>query len=243
MKNKFTILYGSNSVFERVKINPRTVRKVFLEEDFNDFRIKNIINENNIRVEDLKRLISHGGNLKTARGVAALVDNFKYASFEGLLDMGAATTLIFLDRVYDPQNLGAVIRSAACFGGFAVIIPQHKACGVTETVLRVACGGENHVPVAVVPNIPQAIRQAKDAGFFVAGGMLTRDALDIASASLSFPLGLVLGSEGKGIRYGVEKNLDLKVKIPMAGGRISFNVAAACAIFCYDIFMRKRRGV
>ena len=148
-------------------------------------------------------------------------------------------TLIFLDRVYDPQNLGSIIRTAACFGGFAVVIPKHKACQVTETVLHVAQGGENHVPVVMVTNISKAIEEAKESGYWIVGAVTSDDAQDIDKVSLSFPVGFVLGSEGEGVRYGVQKHIDLKARIPMRGESLSFNVTVACAIFCYQIIRDK----
>ena len=139
-----------------------------------------------------------------------------------------------LDRIFDPQNLGAIIRTAACFGKLAVVIPRHKACEVTETVLRVASGGENFTPVAMASNLTKAILEAKEAGFWVVGAVVG-DGQDINKVDLPFPLCFVLGSEGQGLRYGVEKHLDVRVRIPMEGAPLSFNVSGACAIFCHEI--------
>ena len=103
-----------------------------------------------------------------------------------------------------------------------------------------ASGGENFVPVALVSNISSAILKAKKNGYWIMGGILSDDAQYINEISMPFPLGLVLGSEGEGIRYGVEKHLDIKARIPMEGERLSFNVAMACAIFCHEISKQRK---
>jgi len=153
-------LYGKNSVCERLKKNPKSIKNIFLQNNFDASHIERLIKENNIPVKTLTP-----GELasiypkKDLQGVVARVDKFEYASFEELLNRPdeAKSTLIFLDRLYDPQNLGVIIRTVACFGGFSVVIPRFGACEVTEAVLHVASGGENYVPVSMVANISSAI--------------------------------------------------------------------------------------
>ena len=166
----------------------------------------------------------------------AKIASFRYADFDQLLIAAPAgeITFIFLDRIFDPQNLGAIIRTVACFGKFAVVIPQHKACDVNETVLHVACGGENFVPVASVVNMRNCLLAAKDCGYWVAGTAVNAGK-SIYEQELLFPLCLVLGSEGSGLRYGLQKHLDLSLTIPMPAAQLSLNITAACAIFCHEI--------
>ena len=235
-------LYGKNSVLERLKINPKSIKKIFLQDNFNVPFIEKLIEVNNVPIKRLSSIelykIKSSDNLQ---GIIAHVDRFEYASFKDLLFQSKNTpqTLIFLDRIYDPQNLGAIIRTAACFGGFAVIIPKFKACELTESALHIASGGENYVSVSKVSNISNAIIAAKDCGYWIVGAFATGESKNINEVSLPFPLGLVLGSEGRGIRYGIQKNLDIKVHIPMKGAKLSFNVSTACAIFCHEISKRR----
>lgn len=128
----------------------------------------------------------------------------------------------------------------ACFGGFAIIIPEFGACEVNETVLHVASGGENYISIAMVSNLSKSIIAAKEYGYWIVGADVSDEAEDINEVSLPFPLGFVLGSEGEGIRYGVQKHLDIKVRIPMRGANLSFNVVVACAIFCHEIIKKQR---
>ena len=229
---------------ERLKANPQSIRRILLQENFDTPHIEKLIKAHSVLVERLPfRKLTRVKPTKDLQGIIAWVDKFKYVSFSDLLSQTESNqlTLILLDRINDPQNLGVIIRTAACFGRFAVVIPQFNACGVTEAVLHVACGGENHVPVSLVSNLSQAVLLAKKHGYWIMGAVLNSEAEYINKTSLPFPLGLVLGSEGKGIRYGLQKHLDLKARIPMQGAELSFNVAIASAVFCYEV--SKQRGV
>ncbi len=237
------LLYGKNSVFERLKANPGSIRKIFLQDNFTAPYIEELIKANNIPVERLSsKKMTKIKRAENLQGIIARVDGFRYTLFEDLVNQpqDKQPVLIFLDRIYDPQNLGAIIRTAACFGGFAVVIPRFKTCQVNETVLHVASGGENYVSVSMVSNLSNAIIAAEKCGYWIMGAVVDDDAQDINKTSLPFPLGVVLGSEGEGIRYGIQKRLNLKVRIPMKGARLSFNVTAACAIFCHEISKQRR---
>lgn len=234
-------LYGKNSILERLRVNPRSIKKIFLRENFDAPAIFKLIGSKKIPTKRIseKKLgrIKHASRLQ---GIVAEVDDFMYVDFEELLHKGLEKKLsfIFLDNINDPHNLGSIMRIAACFGSFAIVIPKHNACEVNDTVMHVASGGENFVPVSMVSNISTALLKAKEAGWWIVGAVV-RDGVEISSISLPFPICLVLGSEDKGIRYGIEKHLDLKVSLPMRGVSLSLNVAMACAIFCHEIAMQK----
>ena len=231
------LLYGKNSVLERLKVNPKSIRKIFLHENFDTAYIIDVMKSKNIPIVRVaERELTRIKRADRLQGIIAEVDKFLYTPFKTLLDRAKEKGLsfIFLDSINDPHNLGSVMRSLACFGGFAVVIPKYSACGVNETVLHVASGGENFVPVSMVTNLSTALIVAKKAGFWAVGAMV-EDGEDINDVKLPFPLCLVLGSEGKGIRHGLRNQLELKVKIPMSGVSLSFNVAMACSIFCYEI--------
>jgi len=238
------ILYGKNSVSERLKADPKSIRKIFLQDNFEVSHIEALIKKNNVSVERLTpKALSKIKPVKDLQGIVAKIDDFNYASFKDLLARPKKEkfTLIFLDRLFDPHNLGVIIRTAACFGGFAIVIPEYEACEVTEAVLHVASGGENYVAVAMVPNLVNAAIAAKKNEYWIAGGVVSDDAKDLNEVELPFPLVFVLGSEGSGVRHGLQKQLDVKVRIPMQGAKLSFNVATAGAIFCHEI--SRQRGV
>lgn len=244
MAKNYMLLYGKNSVKERLLAHPESIRKIVVSDKFDEPEIETLIEKHAIATERLPASeLARKRAAKDLQGIYAHADRYEYVALEELLDLpeDGRLTLVFLDRVTDPHNLGVILRTTACFGGFAVVIPQHDACEVNETVLHVASGGENYTPVAMVTNISNAISKAKKMGYWIVGAVVDEDALNIDEDSLPFPLGLVLGSEGSGIRYGIAKHLDMKVRIPMEGAQLSFNVNMACAIFCHEICRQRKR--
>jgi len=234
-------LYGKKSVLERLKSNPKSIKKIFLQDNFNDFfvfeKIKSAgVSLKQVSEKELKR-VKRADRLQ---GIVAEVDNFRYTDFEELLGGSGKDklSLICLDGINDPQNLGSIMRIAACFGGFAVVIPKHNSCEVTDAVMHVASGGENFVPVSMVNNILNAVISAKKEGFWTIGAVVDGGS-DLNTVELPFPVCLVLGSEGKGIGKGIKKHLELLVTLPMKGAALSFNVAMACAIFCHEIAKKR----
>jgi 23S rRNA (guanosine2251-2'-O)-methyltransferase len=232
-------LYGKNSVYERLKARPESIRKIFIQNGFNGSHIMSLIEQKSIpytTVDEkyLNRLI----RADRIQGIVARVDLYTYTPFKDLLD--GRRSILFLDGINDPHNLGSIIRIAACFGNFGIVLPEYGSCKVNETVMHVASGGENSVPISVVVNLSRALREAKYAGYWVVGTVV-KGGEDINAVSLPFPLCLVLGSEGKGLRYGILKQLDLKITIPMPGAQLTFNVAMASAILCYEITRRREK--
>ena len=230
-------LYGKNSVLERLEAKPKSIKRVFLQDNFSAAHIISVIGAKKIPIKRVtERELDNIKRADRLQGIVALVDDFSYTPFDELLRKGTeeGLSLVFLDNINDPHNLGSIMRVVACFGKFAVVIPKHRSCEVNDTVMHVASGGENFVPVSRVNGMLTALLKAKRAGYWAAGAVVS-GGTDINKTSLPFPLSLVLGSEGKGIRHGLEKHLDLKVTLPMKGARLSFNVAMACAILCHEI--------
>ena len=237
------LLYGKNAVLERLRADPKSIRKVFLLQDYDAESVLELINSRGVPHTFLpKKEFMKMKRADRVQGVIAQVDEFKYTPFRDLLNRpkGKQLSFIFLDEINDPQNLGVIIRTAACFGNFAVVIPKHGACEVNDTVLHVASGGENFVPVSLVTNLTQSLIEAKKAGYWAMGAVV-EGGEDINKASIPYPVCLVMGSEGKGIRRGLLNQLELKVSLPMKGTALSFNVAIACAILCQEIVRQKSR--
>lgn len=241
-------LFGRNCITERLKKDPKSIKRVFIESGADaETRLIASLQNSHIPVE---RITKNDFERKSAgipsQGVIADVGDFKYTYLEDILNGGdtppvlGIPTLLFLDGLNDPQNLGSILRTAACFGGFVVILPKHDSVEVTEAVLRVAQGGENYVPVAKVINLGVAIEKAKKAGFWIAG-TVTSGGENAASVKLNFPLGIVIGSEGKGIRPGLINHLDFKLTLPMAGADLSFNASVAAALFCYESVRQRKQ--
>ncbi len=225
-------LFGKNSILERLKKNPESIRKIFLCKNLHNTEILDLIKYNKIQVLYVEK--EHLLSIKKTerfQGVIAVADEFKYTDFEDILSKNLS--IIFLDGITDPNNLGSIIRTCAGFGGFGLVIPKHRACNINETVLNIASGGENYVPISRVTNLSQSLKKAKDMGYWIAGGVV-ENGRNLYDTKLPFPVCLVVGSEGKGIHKGLFKEIDLRLTLPMQTS-LSFNVAVACAIFCYEI--------
>ena len=236
-------LYGKNPVIERMRSNPQSIRRILIEQGHEDHGfIAQKAKKWGIPVFAVPatQLLKIARNVNT-QGIVADVDDFAYMPYAELLDMAVAKhhTLIFLDGITDPQNLGAILRSLGCLGNFAIVLPTKDSVSVTEAVLRVASGGENYVHVSQVSNLAQAIVKAKDAGFWIAGSIV-EEGESLLDIKLQFPLGLVLGSEQKGIRDVIKKHVDVKLVIPMAQNKMSYNVAQAATIFGYEITKQRK---
>ena len=234
---KRSFLYGKNSILERLRVNPKSIKRVYLQDNFNVGSILNLVTKHKIPTQKVREKELY--RIKRAdrlQGILAEVYKFEYTPFEELISEGknSTTSIIFLDDINDPHNLGSLLRITACFGDFALVIPRHSSCEVTDSVMHVASGGENYTPIAQVSNTVNAIIKAKDAGFWIAGTVV-EGGENINTKSLLFPIGLVLGSEGRGIKPAIIKHLDMKITLPMKGAQLSFNVAMAGAVFCHEI--------
>lgn len=171
------------------------------------------------------------------QGVIAMVPAFQYASLDLLLQkcQGKDSPLILiLDGVEDPHNLGSILRSAEVFGAHGVVIPKRRAVGVTPVVAKVASGALEHIPVAQVSNLTETLKQLKKAGFWIAGGE-GESRVTVMQQDLTGSLGLVIGSEGKGISRLVREHCDYLVSIPMAGSTGSLNASVAAGVLLYEI--------
>ncbi|MCH7590550.1 RNA methyltransferase [PVC group bacterium] len=235
-------LFGKNSVIERLRSNPTSIRKIYIQHGFKGtLFIHKKAKQWGIPVLPVPQSkMMKIGRDKNVQGILADVENFSYIPYDDLLEtaLKKKRSLIFLDGLNDPQNLGAIVRSLACLGKFSVVLPTHDSVSITETVLRVAAGGDNYVPVAKVSNLGNAIKKAKDNGFHIAGAVI-KDGKNLNEAVLPHPLGLVVGSEQKGIRNIIRDSLDVALTVPLASDTLSFNVAHATAVLCYEITKQK----
>ncbi len=232
-------LYGKNPVIERLKANPKSIRHILIVEDHPDLAyIRKKGTQWGIAVSTVPytKIQKMAQNLNT-QGILADIEDFSYVQLETLLERALEKkhTIVFLDNITDPQNFGGIIRTCGAIGDFDVVIPTSDSVSVTETVLRVACGGENYTSVAKVSNLANAIEKAKKAGFWIAGTAVKEGTVaDLRQIKLQFPLGLVLGSEEKGVREIIRKKLDAEIIIPMKHERMSLNVAHATSILCWE---------
>lgn len=185
----------------------------------------------------LDRLLDAGA---VHQGIALLADPLEPTSLDDLrraASLGEKAVLLMLDRVSDPRNVGAVLRSAAAFGVAGVIVQDRHAPEATAAMAKAASGALETVPLARVPNLVQAMILLKDDGFWCTG--LAADGPEILSeANLGGRVVLVVGSEGDGLRRLVRETCDFLVRIPISGPVESLNLSNAVAVALYDIARR-----
>jgi 23S rRNA (guanosine2251-2'-O)-methyltransferase len=164
------------------------------------------------------------------QGVIALGAAHQYLDLD---DLPPGASLLLLDGVEDPHNLGAIVRTAHAAGLGAVVVPERRAVGLTDTVAKAAAGALEYLPVARVGNLSQALEHLKRSGYWIYGlderGDQTYHQVDYAS-----PTAFVLGGEGKGLHQMLRQHCDFLVRIPLAGNISSLNVSVAAGIVLFD---------
>jgi 23S rRNA (guanosine2251-2'-O)-methyltransferase len=191
-----------------------------------------------LRIEPERALTALAGT-SDHQGVVARVEPYPYADARALA-REPRPLLVCLDQVTDPQNLGAVCRSAEGAGATGIVLPAHHSARVTPAVCRASAGAVEHLPVAVVPNLARFLGEVKGPGFWVYAADTTA-AVPMWQAELTGGLALVFGAEGKGLRPLVRRTCDAAVSIPLAGKVESLNVSVAAAVLLYEA--RRQRGI
>ncbi len=236
---KDDILYGVNPVREALR-GSRKAFELFVQTSGTDHRIAKLTalaEEQGIPVHrrdrvDLERLAANPHH----QGVVLRVAPFEYTDLDDFLSTHQADDALFLlalDGIQDPQNLGALIRSAACAGVQGVIIPKDRACGVTPVVEKASAGAVETVPVMQVTNLVQALERLKLAGCW-AYGLAGEVGKDMYTTDFRGNLAVVVGSEGEGIRSLVRKHCDGLLAIPQYGGVSSLNASVAGGIVLFE---------
>jgi 23S rRNA (guanosine2251-2'-O)-methyltransferase len=228
------ILVGIHPVAEALRAG-RPIERVLIAKGAGGPRLQEIIDlarqsSTPLRFE-LRSALDRLGGSAAHQGVVALGAAQKYRSLDDVRD--SARMLVFLDGVEDPHNLGAVIRTAHAAGVDAVVIPERRAAGLTETVAKAAAGALEHLPIVRVGNLNRALDELKKGGFTIYG-VDEGGAQDYDRTSYTSPAAIVLGGEGKGLHEMVRKRCDAIVRIPMAGKISSLNVSVAAGIVLFD---------
>ncbi|MCK6255171.1 23S rRNA (guanosine(2251)-2'-O)-methyltransferase RlmB [Fictibacillus sp. KIGAM418] len=243
MSEEFII--GRNPVLEVLRAG-RDINKIFVGEGSQKGPVSQVIHmakENNVLVQFVPKrkldLLSDGGN---HQGVIAAVAAYEYAEIDDLFkkaeEKGEEPFFIILDEIEDPHNLGSIMRTADAAGAHGIIIPKRRAVGLTAAVAKASTGAIEYIPVVRVTNIVQTMKELKERGiWFVGADMKGKE--DYREAGLDMPIGLVIGSEGKGMGRLVKDTCDFLVRLPMEGKVTSLNASVAAGLLLYEVY-RKR---
>lgn len=232
------LVYGKNVASEILKKNEK-VRKIFLQDNFNDKNIISLIEKNKIPVfykskNELDKLAdSHH------QGIILFIDDFVYCNLEEFINKDDAVVLI-LDHIEDPHNLGATIRTCEAAGVDGIILPKNRSVEVNATVMKTSAGALSNIKIASVTNLKSTIDKLKKNGFWIIGTDMI-DSVDYRSIDYSGKVALVIGSEGFGMSRIVRESCDFVANIPMYGKVNSLNASVACGIMVYEIINNHRK--
>jgi 23S rRNA (guanosine2251-2'-O)-methyltransferase len=187
-----------------------------------------------------ERELSEAARTRDHQGVLAWCEPYKYADAWELASAAERPVLVCLDQVTDPQNLGAVCRSAEGAGANGLVVPAHGAATITPAVARASAGAVEHLPVAVVPNLARYLDEVKGDRLWVYGAAGDAETT-MWDSDLSTGIAFVLGAEGRGLRPLVRRTCDALVSIPLRGRVESLNVSVAAAVLLYEA-ARQRCG-
>ena len=217
---------------------PTQVKEIFLtgesKRNKND-RILQIAGKNRIKISVLSKSdLDKKTGRSNHQGIAAEITDFKYADFSSLLNQAHSFYLI-LDHIEDPHNLGAIIRTANYFGVGGIIIPKDRAAGITPAVIKTSSGAAMTIPISMVSNIGNAIKDLKKNNIWIIGADTGADKelseIDVGELDI----GLVIGSEGKGLTKGIKNQCDFLVSIQGAGKVESLNASVAAGILMHQL--------
>lgn len=244
MRYEEFVIEGRNAVIEAFRAG-KTIDKLFVLEHCKEGSMNTVLREakkqgtviNYVKKERLDQMSETGKH----QGVIAYIAAYEYGSVEDILkkaeDKGEQPFVIILDDIEDPHNLGAIIRTANLAGAHGVIIPKHRASGLTATVVKASAGAINYTPVAKVTNISKTIEELKEKGlWFVCADM---DGTTMYDLDLKGPIGLVIGNEGKGVSRLVKEKCDFTAKVPMFGDIDSLNASVAAGVLAYEIVRQR----
>jgi 23S rRNA (guanosine2251-2'-O)-methyltransferase len=194
-----------------------------------------------VRFEDRVRLDQVAGT-REHQGVVAMVASKSAIALEDLLarpsQQGAPGLLVLLDGVEDPQNLGAIIRTALAAGAAGIVIPERRAAGLGDAAARASAGAVAHLPVARVTNLPRSMETLKSAGYWLVG-LDERAERRYTDVDLTGSVALVLGGEGKGLHQLVRERCDFLVSIPSRGPVPSLNVSVAAGVALFEVLRQR----
>ena len=180
-------------------------------------------------------------NGENHQGVIALVSAYEYVTVEDILSRaeqkGESPFVIICDKITDPHNLGAIIRTANCVGATGVIIPKRNSVGVNSVVMKTSVGAAEYTPVAKVTNIAATIDELKEKGLWITAADM--DGLSMYDIDFKGAIALVIGSEGNGISRLVREKCDFIASIPMKGEINSLNASVAGAVLMYEALRQR----
>ena len=230
-------VFGYHAVAEALKEGRGN--KLFLSEEARGEkidRLKEMAREQAVPVKWVpKQKLDTMSDQGVHQGMILAITPYQYLTLDELLAQTKEQPLyLILDNLEDPHNFGSIMRTADASGVDGIIIPKHRAVGITPIVVKTSTGAVEHIPVARVTNLTQAVQQLKKAGFWIFGTDMSGS--DYRTWNAQGAVGLIIGNEGRGMGVGLKKEVDQMLTIPMTGHVQSLNASVAAGLLMYQSF-------
>ncbi|MEB8416769.1 23S rRNA (guanosine(2251)-2'-O)-methyltransferase RlmB [Enterococcus casseliflavus] len=230
-------VFGYHAVAEALKEGRGN--KLFLSEEARGEkidRLKEMAREQAVPVKWVpKQKLDKMSDQGVHQGMILAITPYQYLTLDELLAQTKEQPLyLILDNLEDPHNFGSIMRTADASGVDGIIIPKHRAVGITPIVVKTSTGAVEHIPVARVTNLTQAVQQLKKAGFWIFGTDMSGS--DYRTWNAQGAVGLIIGNEGRGMGEGLKKEVDQMLTIPMTGHVQSLNASVAAGLLMYQAF-------
>ena len=226
-------VYGKN-VAKEILQNPKTIKKAYIYENFNDEEILNTLKKENIYCKFLDKKTLDNIEEGNHQGIILDIEDYIYCYLDKFLDRDI---VVILDHLEDPHNFGAIIRTCEAAGINSIIIPKDRSVKVNATVMKTSAGTLENVDISMVSNIVNAIKTLKDNGFWIIGTDM--EGTNYKDIDYKGKIAIVIGNEGKGLSRLTEENCDFIAKIPMKGTVNSLNASVAAALVIYEAVMNR----
>ncbi|WP_100374426.1 23S rRNA (guanosine(2251)-2'-O)-methyltransferase RlmB [Bacillus sp. FJAT-45037] len=238
-------ILGKNPVIEALRAG-HTINKIWIAEGSQKGQMTKLIElakEQGVLIQNApKKKLEQLVDSSNHQGVVASIAAYEYAEMDDLFkvakERGEEPFFLILDELEDPHNLGSIMRTADAAGAHGIIIPKRRAVGLTQTVAKASTGAIEYIPVVRVTNIARTMDDLKKKGLWFAGTDASGKE-DYRQASFDMPIGLVIGSEGKGISRLIKEKCDFLIQIPMVGKVTSLNASVAASLLMYEVYRNR----
>lgn len=228
------LVYGKNVSLEYLSGNNK-INKVFIQNNFNDNEILNMINKKNLMVKRLSKIDMDKKIIGLHQGIILDVEDYKYADLSEIIN--GDNLIVMLDHISDPHNFGAIIRTCEAAGVDGIIIPSDRSVEVNATVIKTSVGTTENMKIVKVTNLNNTIKELKKNGYWIFGTDM--DGEDYTKLDYSGKTCIVCGSEGYGMSKLVKENCDFIASIPMKGKVNSLNASVATAIIVFEAVKKR----
>ena len=241
------IIYGKNPIIELLSNPSSEIEELYISRNDKSNDASEILKtakSRGIKTSSLtKESLSELCDTHSHQGIAARIKDYEYHNLADIVfrtkEKGDKLLLIILDHLEDPQNLGAIIRTADVLGAHGVVIPKDRAASVTPAVVKASSGAVSYMPVSRVVNLANVIRDLKKGGVWIVGADSSSSTSVHQEDFKNLDIALVIGNEGKGLSQKIKSECDFLVSIPQSGKVSSLNASVAAGVMIYEIIRQR----